>query len=95
MLSFLPVLLVLPFPKGSNAMCGHTLRAGGDTFYVMNIFITAQWLFRVPLTALFVLSLGLSVTWVFALFLAEEIFKFPLFHLRFLKGEWKRGLAPD
>lgn len=91
LVSFLPVLLVLSFPKGSNAMCGHTLRAGGDTLYVMNIFIWAQWMFRVPLTALFILWLDLSVTWVFALFLAEELFKFPLFHRRLLKGEWKRG----
>ncbi|SNS27362.1 MATE family efflux transporter [Tropicimonas sediminicola] len=95
LLSFLPFLLILPFPKGSNAMCGHTLRAGGDTLYVMNIFLAAQWLFRVPLTALFILYLDLSVTWVFALFLAEELVKFPSFHLRLLKGEWKRGLADD
>ncbi len=92
LLSFLPVLLILPFPKGSNAMCGHTLRAGGDTVYVMNIFLSAQWLFRVPMTAMFILWWDLSVTWVFVLFLGEELVKFPLFHLRFLKGEWKRGL---
>jgi len=95
LLSFLPVLLLLPFPKGSNAICGQTLRAGGDTLYVMNIFVAAQWLVRIPLTALFVLHLELSVTWVFALFLIEELVKFPLFHLRLYKGEWKRGLAAE
>jgi Na+-driven multidrug efflux pump len=95
LLSFLPVLLLLPFPKGSNAICGQTLRAGGDTLYVMNIFVAAQWLVRIPLTALFVLHLDLSVTWVFALFLVEELVKFPLFHLRLYKGEWKRGLAAE
>jgi len=93
--SFLPVLLVLPFPKGSNAICGQTLRAGGDTLYVMNIFVAAQWLVRIPLTALFILHLDLSVTWVFALFLVEELVKFPLFHMRLYKGEWKRGLAAE
>ncbi len=95
LLSFLPVLLVLPFPKGSNAICGQTLRAGGDTLYVMNIFVAAQWLVRVPLTALFVLYLDLSVTWVFTLFLLEELVKFPLFHRRLYKGEWKRGFAAE
>lgn len=40
--SFVPVLLVLSFSKSSNAICGHTLRAGGDTVYVMNIFIFSQ-----------------------------------------------------
>ena len=95
LLSFLPVLLVLPFPKGSNAICGQTLRAGGDTLYVMNIFVAAQWLVRIPLTALFILHLDMSVTWVFALFLVEELVKFPLFHMRLYKGEWKRGLAAE
>lgn len=95
LLSFLPVLLIIPFPKGSNAMCGHTLRAGGDTLYVMKIFMSSQWLFRVPLTALFILVLDMSVTWVFALYLAEELFKFPLFHRRLLKGDWKHGTALD
>jgi putative MATE family efflux protein len=87
--SFLPFLLLLPFPKGSNAMCGHTLRASGDTVYVMNIFVAAQWLFRVPLTALFILYFDLSVMWVFSLFVVEELVRFPVFHRRLLKGDWK------
>lgn len=88
--SFLPVLLILSFPKSSNAICGHTLRAGGDTVYVMNIFVFSQWAIRVPLTALFILYLDLSVAWVFSLFLLEEIVKFPLFHRRFYSGKWRR-----
>ena len=52
LLAFLPILLILPFPKGSNAICGNTLRASGDTIYVMHIFVWSQWLFRVPATAL-------------------------------------------
>lgn len=92
---FLPVLLLLPFPKQSNAMCGQTLRAGGDTLYVMNIFIASQWMFRIPLTALFIFHLDLSVTWVFSLLLFEEIVKFPSFHLRFFAGRWRQGFRPD
>ncbi|MBV7397132.1 MATE family efflux transporter [Mameliella sediminis] len=95
LLSFLPILLLLPFPKGSNAICGNTLRAGGDTVYVMHIFVWAQWLFRVPATALAVLWLDLSVTWVFSILLIEELVKFAPFHLRLRKGRWKRGVAPD
>ncbi|WGW05966.1 MATE family efflux transporter [Tropicibacter oceani] len=91
LLSFLPILLVLPFPKGSNAICGNTLRAGGETVYVMHIFVWSQWLFRVPATALMVLVLDLSVTWVFALLLAEELVKYLPFHMRLNKGDWKRA----
>ena len=89
MWSFLPVLLLLPIPKASNAICGNTLRAAGDTVYVMNLFIGAQWLCKVPLTALFILYFGLSVTWVFAILLLEEFVKFPAFHLRIYSGRWK------
>jgi Na+-driven multidrug efflux pump len=88
---FLPTLLLLPFPKGSNAICGQTLRAAGDTLRVMNYFIIGQWLFKVPVTALFVLVLDVSVAWVFALFLLEEFVKFPLFHMRLWRGDWKRA----
>lgn len=95
LMSFLPILLVLPYPKGSNAICGNTLRAGGDTVYVMNIFLTSQWLFRIPLTALFILYWELSVTWVFALLLAEELVKFPAFHLRLYKRKWQAGGMSD
>ncbi|WP_394155333.1 MATE family efflux transporter [Loktanella salsilacus] len=91
--SFLPVLLLLPFPKGSNAICGNTLRAGGDTIYVMNIFVGGQWLVRIPLTAIMVLYFDLSVTWVFTLLLVEELVKFPAFHMRLFKGKWKTGEA--
>ncbi|SMD10097.1 Na+-driven multidrug efflux pump [Primorskyibacter flagellatus] len=95
LMTFLPILLVLPFPKGSNAICGNTLRAGGETVYVMHIFVWSQWLFRVPATAVMVLYLDLSVTWVFSLLLIEEIVKFAPFHLRMYKGDWKQGGIDD
>jgi putative MATE family efflux protein len=91
--SFVFILVLLPFPKISNAMCGNTLRAGGDTVYVMYIFLASQWLFRIPLTAFMVLYLDVSVTWVFSLLLLEELVKFPAFHLRLFKGKWKNGFS--
>ncbi|UWQ23198.1 MATE family efflux transporter [Jannaschia sp. W003] len=93
LLAFLPVLLLLPFPKGSNAMCGHTLRAGGETVWVMHIFVWSQWLFRVPATAVMVLWLEMPAPWIFSLVLAEELVKLAPFHLRLLQGGWKRGRA--
>ncbi|MBY6047885.1 hypothetical protein KUV38_09535 [Vannielia litorea] len=95
LLSFLPILIFLPFPKGSNAICGNTLRAGGETLYVMHIFVWSQWLFRVPATAAAVLWLDASVTVVFALVLAEELIKFAPFHLRLRQGHWRTGTMED
>lgn len=94
-LTFLPALVLLPFPKGSNAICGQTLRASGDTVYVMNIFVTGQWVFKVPMTLLFVMYLDLHVAWVFSLVLFEELFKLGPFHLRIFKGQWKRSVIFD
>ena len=95
LLAFLPILLILPFPKGSNAICGNTLRASGDTIYVMHIFVWSQWLFRVPATALAVLWLDLPAVWVLSLLLLEELVKFPAFHARLYTGQWKTSLPTD
>jgi Na+-driven multidrug efflux pump len=89
--SFILVLFVLPFPKQSNAICGNTLRASGDTIYVMHIFVWSQWLFRVPATALAVLVFDVHPVWVLSLMFWEELLKFPLFHWRLWRGDWKRS----
>jgi len=88
---FLPILLIIQFPRATNAICGNTLRAAGDTVYVMHIFIWAQWAFRVPATALFILYFDLSAFWILSLFLWEEVLKFPAFHRRLWRGDWKRS----
>lgn len=88
---FLPILVLSSFPRATNAICGNTLRASGDTIYVMHIFLWSQWLFRVPATALAVMVLGLPAFWVLAIILGEEIVKFWPFHSRLWKGDWKRA----
>ncbi|SHE38424.1 Na+-driven multidrug efflux pump [Litoreibacter ascidiaceicola] len=89
--SFLPILMIIQFPRATNAICGNTLRAAGDTVYVMHIFIWTQWAFRVPATALFVLYFDFSAFWILSLFLWEEVLKFPAFHRRLWRGDWKRS----
>ena len=88
---FLPILMVIQFPRATNAICGNTLRAAGDTVYVMHIFIWSQWAFRVPATALFVLYFDLSAFWISSLFLWEEVIKSPAFHRRLWRGDWKKS----
>jgi Na+-driven multidrug efflux pump len=88
---FLPILLIIQFPRATNAICGNTLRAAGDTVYVMHIFIWSQWAFRVPATALFILYFDLSAFWILSLFLWEEVIKFPAFHRRLWRGDWKKS----
>lgn len=54
----------------------------------MNISLIGNWFFMAPMTAFCVLVLDRSVAWVFALFLAEELVKFPLFHRRIWSKQW-------
>ena len=35
---FLPILLIIQFPRATNAICGNTLRAAGDTVYVCLLY---------------------------------------------------------
>lgn len=91
LLGFLPILIVMPFPKGSNAICGNTLRASGDTIYVMHIFLWSQWLFRVPAVAIATLYFQVPAFWVLSILLMEEFIKLPAFHRRLFKGDWKRA----
>lgn len=90
---FLPILLIIQFPRATNAICGNTLRAAGDTVYVMHIFIWSQWAFRVPATAILILYFDLSAFWILSLFLWEEVIKFPAFHRRLWRGDWKRSVV--
>ncbi len=89
--SFLPLLLLITLPRATNAICGNTLRASGDTIYVMKLFLWSQWLFRVPATVLAVVVFELPAFWVLSIILVEEILKFWPFHSRLWKGNWKRA----
>ena len=88
----LPLLLLLPLLRTSNTMCGNLLRAGGDAAYSMKIHLGSQWLMTVPLTALFVVTLDLSVFWIYSVILLEEVVKAFPFHQRIYSGHWKRRI---
>lgn len=88
---FLPILVILPFPRATNAICGNTLRASGDTVYVMRLFLWSQWAFRVPATWAAVLVFEVHAFWVLAILLAEEAVKFWPFHSRLWRGAWKHA----
>lgn len=90
---FMPILVVVPFIRVSNTICGHVLRAGGDAVHVFKIHSYTQWLVIVPLSALFVLYFELSAVWVFSLVFLEELIKGVPFHKRMFSGQWKKSLV--
>jgi putative MATE family efflux protein len=88
--SFLPILLVIAFPRALNSICGNVLRAAGDTHYSMRIHMSVQWFVLVPVTALFVLVFNLPAVWVFGVTLLDEAAKFIPFHRRVKTGIWHK-----
>ena len=93
--SLVPLMVLLPLARTSNTVCGNVLRAGGQAAYAFKVHVSAQWLFTVPMTAVFILWLDLSVFWVVTLILVEEMLKGLPFHMRTLSGVWKRKLIVD
>ena len=88
----LPMLIILPLVRSSNVVCGNVLRASGQASYAFKVHVTTQWLFTVPVTALFVLVLKVPLIWVFGIIVAEELLKAIPFHLRIASGEWKQRI---
>ncbi|ELB2786588.1 MATE family efflux transporter [Vibrio alginolyticus] len=77
-----PLYILLPIVRGYNTVHGHILRALGKTTEVFKINFTGQWVISIPLCALMILYLDLSVFWVFAIMPFEEIVKaWPFRHL--------------
>lgn len=95
LLTFIPLMILIQPLRASNAICGNTLRASGDTIYVMHIFVWSQWAFRVPLTALAVLYFDLPAVWILSLILLEEVVKFMPFHRRLWRGLWRQANVLD
>ena len=85
----LPLLIFMPLIRSTNTVCGNVLRAAGQGGYAFKVHVTAQWLFTVPMIALFVLVLDMSIFWVFAILIGEELLKALPFHLRIAKGDGK------
>jgi hypothetical protein len=83
--------IAAPKPADLNAMCGSTLWAGGETQYVKNRFVAAQWAFRIPLTAVMNLYFDLSARWVFSLLIWEGLVTLPAFHCACSKGVGNAG----
>ncbi len=77
-----PLYIFLPIVRGYNTVHGHVLRALGKTTEVFKINFTGQWIISIPICALVILYLDLSIFWAFAVMPFEEAVKaWPFRHL--------------
>lgn len=69
-----PIYILRPLVQAYNTFCGHTLRALGESFYVLRLHILVQWLTCLPLLALLI-YLQAPLWLAFGVNLLEECLK--------------------
>lgn len=89
----LPLFLILPLIRTSNALCGHVLRAGGDGSFAFYVNLASQWGFLVPVTAVAVIIGEVSVFWVFFIVVLDELLKAIPLHWRMHSSAWRKRLV--
>ena len=85
--------LYLPFKAYNYVNVVGVLRSGGDTKFSLFLDFSGVWCIGVPLCALGGLCLKLPVYYVYAMALAEEIYKSLLGFFRYRKGIWIRNIV--
>lgn len=65
------------------------LRASGDVRFTMTVSITSMWIFRVGLSYILGLSLGMGLHGIWFAMYTDWLFRSTCFVIRFRKGTWK------
>ena len=84
-----PLYILLPVIRGYNSVSGNILRALGESTRILKLHFVTQWVISLPLCALLVLSLDVSVFWAFAVMPLEELLKMYPFH-RYMRMNMQR-----
>lgn len=69
------------------------LRSGGDTRMCLFLDTSGVWFIGVPLAFLGALVWHLSIYWVYALVMSEEVYKTILGYMRYRQKKWLKNLA--
>jgi putative MATE family efflux protein len=94
----LPFMLMLavaqPF-MGVHFTLGGVLRGAGDTVTPLIGAALGNWLFRVPLAALYANVLGLELSWVWSALIADHVARMVYNGAAFFRGRWaeRTGVA--
>lgn len=83
----------LPFKTNNYVNIVGILRSGGDTKYTLFLDFSGVWAIGVPMAILGGLVLKQPIYIVYAMVLAEEIYKAVLGYFRYRKGKWIRNLV--
>ena len=79
-----------------NVIFMSTIRAGGDSYFLMFLDCGVVWLVGVPLAFFAVKTLGVtSITTLYALIQAEQLVRMLLGIFRYRQGKWCRNLTDE
>lgn len=70
-----PLYIVLPIARGYNALSGNVLRALGESSRVLRLNFVVQWMITLPVCALLILYIDVSLFWAFVMMPIEELLK--------------------
>ncbi len=87
--------LYLPFKTNNYVNIVGVLRSGGDTKYSLFLDFSGVWCIGVPMAVLGGLVLKQPVYVVYAMVLAEEVYKSILGFFRYKKGKWIRNIIAE
>ncbi|MEP1552686.1 MAG: MATE family efflux transporter [Paraglaciecola sp.] len=93
LMTIAPLYIALPIVRAYNTIAGNILRAVGQSHLVLKIHFMTLWLGALPLCAVLVLYLDVSIFWAFAMVPFEEFLK--IFWFYRYKKRYIRDLVTD
>ncbi|MBI3609554.1 MAG: MATE family efflux transporter [Nitrospirae bacterium] len=92
---FLKIVAILQVPLAITMVLSGSLKGAGDTQYLLFTTVVGSWLVRVPLAYLFSRVLGLGLTFVWSVMVADWVVRMILLLIRYRSERWQRAALAD
>lgn len=89
---FLKIVAVLQVPLAITMVLSGSLKAAGDTQYLLFTTVVGSWLVRVPLAYFFSVGLGLSLPFVWGVMVVDWVVRMTLLLFRYRSERWHRPI---
>ncbi|HTN42459.1 MAG TPA: MATE family efflux transporter [Nitrospiria bacterium] len=87
---FLKIVATLQIPLAITMVLSGSLKAAGDTQYLLFTTVVGSWVVRVPLAYLFTYGLGLSLPFVWSIMVVDWLVRMTLLLIRYRSERWHR-----
>jgi len=87
---FLKIAAILQVPLAITMVLSGSLRAAGDTQYLLFTTIVGSWLVRIPLAYIFSVGLGFGLPFVWSVMVVDWFVRMTLLLIRYRSERWHR-----